>query len=235
MYAPAYAGLAFIRAFTDDQVTARAYADKALALDPALAEAHMVHGLIQQFFDWDWAGTESDYREAIELNPGYAEAHHELSMLLMRQKRFDEALREAQLSLYLAPTSTRFLNGVGEVNAYSGRVNDALAIADRILGADSTFSGGFYIRGIAYEQTGRLADAEKAWRDCLRVAPKGCDYANAKLGYVYAVTGRRAQALRVLDTLKAQLLLYMGIEPTFLPLHNEPRFQALLKKIGLPS
>ncbi len=276
-YAPAYAGLAFINAFTGDPDRARALAKRSLALDPKLAEAHMVHGLIRQFYDWDWAGTESAYREAIALNPGYAEAHHELSMLLMRQKRFDEALREAQLALYLAPTSARFLNGVGEVDAYSGRLNEALAIADRILSLDSTFSGGFYIKGIAFEQMGRLADAEKAWRTCLRVAPKGCDFAQAKLGYIYAATGRRAEAMRVLDTLKARLrnaegraatssvaldlatvyvglgdrsealnwveraveghvlLLYLGIEPAFRQLANEPRFQALLKKIGLPS
>jgi tetratricopeptide (TPR) repeat protein len=198
-------------------------------------------------------------------------------MLLMRQKRFDEALREAQLALYLAPTSVRFLNGVGEVNAYGGRLDDALAIADRILTADSSFSGGFYIKGIAFEQMGRLADAEQAWRRCLRVAPKGCDYARAQLGYIYAATGRRSQALQVLDTLKGQfqnakgrtatssvafdiatvyiglgdraealnwveraveghaLLLYLGIDPMFRSLANEPRFQAVLKKVGLPS
>jgi serine/threonine-protein kinase len=276
-YAPAYAGLAFINAFVGNQVRGRALAQKALALDPKLAEAHMVDGLIRQFYDWDWAGTERAYREAIALNPGYAEAHHELSMLLMRQKRFDEALREAQLALYLAPTSVRFLNGVGEVNAYGGRLDDALAIADRILTADSSFSGGFYIKGIAFEQMGRLADAEQAWRRCLRVAPKGCDYARAQLGYIYAATGRRSQALQVLDTLKGQfrnakgrtatssvafdiatvyiglgdraealnwveraveghaLLLYLGIDPMFRSLANEPRFQAVLKKVGLPS
>jgi TolB-like protein/Flp pilus assembly protein TadD len=277
-YAPAYAGLAFIHAFTGDQTQARAFARKALALDPKLAEAHMVDGVIRQFFDWDWTGTERAYREALALNPGYAEAHHELSMLFMRQKRFDEAVHEAQLALYLAPTSLRFLNGVGEVAAYGGRPSDALAIADRILASDSAaFSGGFYIKGIAFERMGRLADAEKAWRSCLRVAPKGCDFARANLGYIYAATGRRTHAIQVLDTLKGQLrkatdrsatssialdiatvyaglgnkaealdwlergveghalLLYLGIEPAFQSLANEPRFQALLKRIGLPT
>jgi TolB-like protein/tetratricopeptide (TPR) repeat protein len=271
-YAPAYAGLAFINAFAGDRARARALAERAVALDPKLAEAHMVQGLIRQFFDWDWVGSERAYREAIALNPGFAEAHHELSMLLMRRKQFDEALREAQAAVYLAPTSVRFLNGVGEVNAYGGRVEAALATADRILASDSTFSGAYYIQGIALKHAGRLDDAEKAWRNCIRVASKGCDLARAELGYVYAATGRRAQAIQVLDTLRAAfrdtkdvqrafdiaevyaglgeraealtwleravdahaLMLYLGIEPAFRSLHNEPRFQALLKTTGLP-
>jgi TolB-like protein/Tfp pilus assembly protein PilF len=272
-YAPAYAGLAFIHAFNNDQANARALAEKAIALDPKLAEAQMVRGMVRQFFDWDWP--ERAYREAIALNPGFAEAHHELSMMLMRLKRFDEALREARVAVYLAPTSTRFLNGVGEIGAFSGRLNDALAIADRILAADSTTyaSGGLYIRGMVFEQMGRLEDAEKAWRACVRIAPKGCNYANARIGYIYAVTGRRAQAMQVLTSLKEtaanakrpadagfgdiaivylglgdregalnwlqrsfdahELVLYLGIDPIYRPLHDEPRFQALLKRAGL--
>jgi tetratricopeptide (TPR) repeat protein len=232
--------------------------------------------LVRQFYDWDWPGTERAFRTAIDLNPGHAEAHHELSMVLMRQKRFDEALREAQLSLSLAPMSIRFLNGVGEVQAYSGHPDEALATADQIVAIDPNFPGAFYIRGTAFEYLGQLDGAEQAWRDCVRVAPVGCDYARGTLGYIYAMTGRRAQALKVLDTLNAELrdatgiaawnkmedvatvhiglgnraealtllervverhsqCLYYGIVPAFRSLQEEPRFQALLKKIGLPS
>ncbi|MBW8863292.1 MAG: tetratricopeptide repeat protein [Acidobacteria bacterium] len=251
--------------------------DKALALDPKLAEGHMVRGMVRQLFDWDWRGAESDYREAIALNRGYAEAHHELSMLLMRQKRFAEALREGQTALSIEPMSVRFLHGVGEVEAYSGRHAEALAIADQIIGIDSLISGSYYIRGIVFEQAGRLADAEQAARTCVRVAPIGCDWARARLGYIYAATGRRARALQVLDTLNTELrnakdkssiesksfdiaivqfglgnraeamtwleravsehvmMVYLGLDPAFRSLHDEPRFRALLRKVGLPS
>jgi len=275
-YAPAYAGLSLIQSFLGDDVQARALADKALALDPKLSDSHLAQGQVRQFFDWDWPGTERAFRTAIDLNPGHAEAHHELSMVLMRQKRFDEALREAQLSISLAPMSIRFLNGVGEVQAFGGHPDEALAIADQIIAIDPKFPGAYYIRGTAFEYLGRLDGAEQAWRDCIRVAPVGCDYARGTLGYIYAMTGRRAQALRVLDTLNAELrsatgtrardktetiaavhiglgnraealtlleqvvvghtqCLYWGIIPTYRPLRAEPRFQAMLRKIGLPS
>jgi tetratricopeptide (TPR) repeat protein len=227
--------------------------------------------MVRQFFDWDWRRAESDYREAIALNRGYAEAHHELSMLLMRQRRFAEALGEGRSALSIEPMSARFLNGIGEVEAFSGRHAEALAIADQIIAVDSVFTGSYYIRGIAFEQAGQLADAEQAW---LRAGPVGF---RAELGYVYARTGRRGQALRLLDTLITELrnakdkrsimntsyeiakvhvglgnraeamtwleraasqhveMLYLGIDPVLRSLHDEPRFQALLKKVGLPT
>ena len=275
-YAPAYAGLSLVVSSLGDGTRARALADKALALDPTLTESYLAQGLIRQFYDWDLPGTERAFRFAIDMNPGYAEAHHELSMVLMRLKRFDEALREAQISLSLAPMSIRFLNGVGEVQAFSGHPNDALATADQIIAIDPRFPGAYYIRGTAYEQLGQLEKAEKAWRECVRVSPMGCDFARSTLGYIYAKTGRRAQALKVLDTLNAELrratgtaawdqtlniatihlglgnraealtllervvenhgpALYFAIHPAFRSLHDEPRFQTLLKKIGLPS
>ena len=270
-FAAAYAGLAFIAVFGGDQVRARPLVDKALALDSKLAEGHMVRGMVRQFFDWNWSGAENDYREAIALNRAYAEAHHELSMLLMRQKRFPEALREGRSALSIEPMSARFLNGIGEVEAFSGRHAEALAVADQLIAVDSAFLGSYYIQGIAFEQAGRLADAEQAW---LRTNPVGF---RARLGYIYARTGRRKQALQVLDTLATELrnakdkisivnrsqdiaivhvglghrdeamtwleraaserveMLYLGIDPLFRSLHDEPRFQALLKKIGLPT
>jgi eukaryotic-like serine/threonine-protein kinase len=276
-YAPAYAGLANVYAFLDDSMRAHALAEKALTLDPNLAEAHTVLGLVRQFFDWDWSGAENAFRQAIRLNPGYAEAHHELSMVLMRQKQFGDALREARLTVYLSPVAVRFANGVAEVQVFAGQPVQALAIADRLLAEDSTFAGAHYVRGMAYEQMGRYEEATKAWVTCIRLAPLGCDQAHARLGYIYGLTGRRAFAMRVVDTLKAHLrdakarrvagaiavdvaivyiglgnklealnwleraaeghvqMLYLAVDPLYRSLYSEPRFRALLKKIGLPS
>jgi len=204
-YAPAYAGLAGIGAMTGDSLRARTSAEKAIQLDPTLAEAHMVRGMILQFFEWDWKASERAFREAIENNPGYAEAHHELSMLLERVKRFDEALHEGQLAVYLAPMSDRFVHGVGEVQVFSGHHKEALAIADRLLITDSTFGPAYQLRGWGYLQMGRYEEATKAWETCLRVAPVACDFGRSELGYIYGITGRRELARRVLDTLKARL------------------------------
>jgi TolB-like protein len=274
-YAPAYAGLAFIHTFEGDEAGGRRFADRAVRLDPQLADAQMVVGVIREFFDWDWPGAQSAFEDAIRSNPGHAEAHHELGMLLMRRKRFDEALREVQKALYLAPTSTRFENGIGEVYVFSGRYDEALGTARKLLAIDSSFIGGYYLRGLAYEQLGKPEEAVEAWQKCLRLAPVGCAFARARLAYIDAMAGRRAEALRVVDTLKARwqrekrrttaydvaenlaivyaglgerkealdwleratesgaFMLYTDIEPNYHSLRAEPRFQAVLKKLGL--
>ena len=201
-YAPAYSGLASLQAIAGDEAGARRSADKALALDPRLAEAHMVLGMIRQFFDWDWTGAESALREAIRLNPGHAEAHHELSMLLMRLKRFDEALREARYTVYLAPMSARFEQGVGEVHLFSGRSDEALGAASRAIAFDSTYTAPYFLQAYAYTQQGKLDHAAEVLAKCMALA---CgDHGRAILGYVYAVSGRRAEARQVVDTLSAR-------------------------------
>ena len=271
-YAPAWVGLAILQAFAGNEARAKSAAERARTLDPALADAHMALGLIRQYFDQDWAGAETAFREAIRLNPGHAEAHHELSMLLMRLKRFDEALREARHTVYLAPMSARFEHAVGEIQLFSGRYDEALVAADRSLAFDSAYTPPYMLQALAYVGQRRFEKAEQALAKC---NPRACgDFGLPLLGYIHAVRGERAEALRVVDTLKAlwekggtgrgfaggiaqvyaglgereralhwlerggehpATMIYVGIDPTFRSLHAEPRFQTLLKKLGLPD
>ena len=53
---------------------AREAAEKALALDPQLADAHLAMGRIQRSYDWDWAAADASFRKALDLEPGSAEA-----------------------------------------------------------------------------------------------------------------------------------------------------------------
>ncbi len=277
-YAPAYAGLASAHAFLGDRSRAELFATKALKLDSSLAETHVVLGLIRQFYYWDWAGAENAFRQAIGHNPGYAEAHHELSMLLMRQRRFDEAIREAQLTLYLAPMSARFMDAVAEIQIFRGRYDEALSAADKSLALDSSSGFPYLVQGVVYAEQARYEDAADALKTCMS---RGCpEDVSLYLAYISAVSGRRAEARKVLAVWEARWIrgsqgiggcplygfarvyaglgdrekalawleravatpgpfacspftVYVGIDPTFRSLHAEPRFQALLKKVGL--
>lgn len=269
-HAPAYAGLASVRFFSDDPAEARRLAEKAIELDPGLAEPHIVLGLVRQHYDFDWDGAEEAFRRAIQLDPGYAEARHELSMLLMRLKRFDEALREARHTLYLAPTSARFQHGLEEVFLFSGRYDEALAAAERALALGGYDLQAHGIRGAAYAKLGRYEEAVEALQKCVPVLG---DVAQGWLGNVYAAWGRRKEALELLEEMKSrrrngsdmggsttygialvyaglgereqaldwlertpkQALAYVAIDPSFRSLHGEPRFHALLKKVGLET
>jgi serine/threonine-protein kinase len=283
LYAAAFAGLASAYLGNSDTTRARAFAKKALAIDPTVADVHMVRGVIGQFLDWDFEGAESAFREAIRLNPGDAEAHHELSMLLSRVKKLDESLEESREAIASAPTIDRFMNGIGEVLAFSGdsvKHAEALAIANRLLSKDSTNGAARSLRAFAYQQMGRWDDATTAWAACVRrPGGGGCGAdAFARIGYIHGLMGRASEAKQILNTLKARVdprdrsgtqgdlamqlatvymglgereqtlswleraaelragfMLYLAIDPTFNPLHAEPRFHALLRRIGLPN
>jgi TolB-like protein/Flp pilus assembly protein TadD len=277
-FAAPYAGLASVYATMNDETRARALVDKALALDPKLAEAHVVRGTLFETFHWKLSEAERAYREAIANNPGFAEAHHELSMLLIRLRRFDEALQEGRQAVLYNPTSLRFINGVAEVQIYSGDETAVLATADSLLAKDSTYANAYQLKGFAYEVLEKWGDALNAWTECLRVTPTGCEYGRAHIGYIYGRSGRRDEARRILDTLLARVsaqdrarsqgalawdiatvylgigdraqaltwleratdahegyMLYLAADPTYKPLRGARRFEALLKKLGLPS
>jgi serine/threonine-protein kinase len=201
-YAPAYAGLAFEHTFNGDTALARWLIEKAVALDSTLAEAHMVRGVIRQFLAFDLAGAEDAFREAIRLKPGYAEAHLELSMLLMRRRRFDDALQEAQQAVYLAPMSARFEIGLAEVYLYSGRYDEALIAADRALSIDSSHAGSYLVRAYAYGEQRRYREAADAAMKCIAL---GWDVTGrAILGHIHARSGRRQAALQIVDSLQTR-------------------------------
>lgn len=79
--------------------------EKALVLNPNLAEAQMISGNIQVKYKWNVAEAESSYRRALELNPGLAQAHNFLAWNLIRQSRFTEAESEFRRAAELDPTS----------------------------------------------------------------------------------------------------------------------------------
>jgi serine/threonine-protein kinase len=270
-YAPAYAGLASVYAFAGDAARARELAERAIAMDPKLAEAHVVLGVIRQFEDWDWAGSDSAFRQAIRLDPGYPEAHHELSMLLVRRKRVDEAIAASQRALYLAPGSARFQSGLAEVYYNGGRYADAVRAAGDAQLLDPSWIVAVGVQAAAYGQLGKYEEAAAGLTKVTEQA--GGDVCFGELGWVYARSGQRERALDFRRACEAgsrkhgrldpawayaiaqvhagmgnreqalkwleraaeagHRLLYLAVDPTLVSLHAEPRFRALLTKVGL--
>jgi len=84
---------------------ARLTAQKAIELDPSSAEAHNSLGGIREFWDWDWAAAEKEYKRAIELNPNFVAGYQDYALFLALQGRFQQAVAEAQRSQDLDPLS----------------------------------------------------------------------------------------------------------------------------------
>src|SRR5258708_12462352 len=84
---------------------AKEAARRAVEIDDGLAEGHAWVGGIFKIEDWDWGGSEREYKRAIELNPNYATGHRMYAAFLAAVGRADEAMRESRLALDLDPFS----------------------------------------------------------------------------------------------------------------------------------
>jgi Tfp pilus assembly protein PilF len=147
-YARAYAGLADSYAllggystYPQKQFTPKAGAAalKALQLDDNLAEAHVSLALIAQNYDWDWKTAEQEYRQAIQLDPNYATAHHLFVEFLSYQGRFEESFEEIERARLLDPLSLIIASDEGAIYYYSRQYDRAIAEFRSVLYMDPTF------------------------------------------------------------------------------------------------
>ena len=110
-----------------------AAAIKALALDPSLAEPHSCLGFIKLFNDWDFAGAEAEFKQAISLNPNLARAHHGYSYYLVITERLDEAVNESERARDLDPFDYYVNDWLGQALYHARRYDEALAQMRRTL------------------------------------------------------------------------------------------------------
>ena len=174
---------------------------KALELDDSLAEAHSISGMIKFWFDWDWAGSESEFRRAIELNPNSADARRGYAHLLSNIGRHDEALREVERARELDPLSLITNTLQGQFLHFAGRDDEAVQRFERTFELDPNFwvarthLAYVFIRKKMYGQA--LTELGKA-----REQSRGNTTTIALTGYVLALSGERGQARGVLEELR---------------------------------
>ena len=174
-YPQAYAGLAdsyaLIGGYSGTSQSefipkARAAALRAIALDEKLPEAHAALALILQNYDWDWSGSEKEYRRSIELNPNYATAHHWYAEHLAFLGRFNEALEESERARQLDPLSLIIAADNGVILFYSRQYDRAITQFRSVRELDPYFPRSAMLRQV-YAQKGMLTEflaEEDQWR-----------------------------------------------------------------------
>jgi TolB-like protein/tetratricopeptide (TPR) repeat protein/predicted Ser/Thr protein kinase len=200
-FALAYAGLAdsWVALSTtpprESRPQAKSAALQALQLDDSLAEAHTALAMIKFVFDWDFAGAETSFKRALQLDPTHATAHHWYGLLLMSLGRFGDARGELGSAQEQDPLSLIIPTNLARVELFAR--NDALAIARlrRVLAVDPGFHWAHGFLSVALCRTGSMADAA-AEAEQASAKDDAADGAVWK-GYAYARAGRRADALRV--------------------------------------
>ena len=210
-YASAYSGLADVYSLLGsssyDALPPRVAMPKAkeaalmaVKLDDGLAEAHASLAYVLLAYDWDWPGAEKEFRRALELNPGYATAHHWYALYLLAQGRTDQALVEMKTALDREPLSLAINTGVGWCLYLARQYDQAAAQYRKTLEMDRNFVLAEIMLGMALERQGAYPDAIQAFKRALVTAPQST-FALARLGQTYAASGDRREARRILESL----------------------------------
>ena len=112
---------------------AKAAADRAIELDPNLAEAHLAVAMYQMYYEWDFAAAEQAFEQAIRISPSLVNAHYHLAWLLELYGRDDDAIRLGELTKELDPLSPFYSAWLAEQYRDAGRYDDAIAEAEATL------------------------------------------------------------------------------------------------------
>lgn len=229
-FAQAYAGLAdayvllpgySVTKSSETWPKGRAAAERALALDSTLAEAHATLAYGKFLFDWDWRAAEQGFRRAIALNPAYATAHHWYGDYLGGRGNLEGYLRELRRAQALDPLSRQIGTEVGRALYALRRNDEAVAQLQQVLRADPEFGGAHVNLGRVYIQQARVTEAIGEFQEAVKLRGR---YALdvAELAYAYAVAGQRSEARRLLVELEGRsrreyvppvvfAIVYMGL------------------------
>lgn len=207
---------------------------RALELDPSLADAHIELGrvlVIQGRYDAAIAAME----RARELDPMVAERHGNVAWAYWVARRYDDAIRLAQEAIVLDPTAPMAYQALGGAYVEKGRYTDAVAAFENGFAR----SGGNRLflphLGYAYARVGRTPEARRILTE-LQELYRSSLASPYFIAWTYLGLGERDSALSWLETTVKEghgHILFLTANPVWDPLRSEPRFQALLRKVGL--
>lgn len=205
-YAPAYAGLAdsynMLGAYgavpsAEALAKAKQAAERALQLDDSLAEAHNSLAFVKHRYEWDWVGSEREFKRAIELDPNYAPARQWYSSFLTSMGRSVEAIEEVRRCQDLAPLSLIANAHLAWVLYYARQYDLAIEQCHKILAIDPNFFAAHRYAGLAYGQLGKQREAIESLTKARELSGNS-PVVVAALAYAQAVGGNKQEARRLI-------------------------------------
>ena len=245
---------------------ARTMALKALELDNTLADAHVSLGLVEMFYDWDFAGASGEFRRAIELNPSHSFAHSNHSASLLASGQIDEAIAAAERAQRHDPFNLPIRVTLGEWLWVARRYQEAEQQLYGVLELDPSYSRALTPLAWTHEQCARFDEAISAYHRAgwfskeematFRAAlategPPGYwrrwlvklkdeslheRVSASQMAVVHAAVGEEDQAFEWLKRAyrdREGFLPFLGVNPRMDPLRKDPRFDDLLRRVGL--
>jgi len=243
---------------------------EALNLDDTLAEAHTSLGWVLLCYEWDWERAESEFKQAIKLNPNYATAHHWYSVFLFAVGRFDDSIVEIKRAQKLDPRSNIINTCVGWSYYHKRQYDQAIEAFQNTLLIDEGFWYAHWGLAATYLQKGMYKEALAENRKAKDSYKDWQPLIESFIGTVYARMGSRDDAQQVLNNLlerpkqeyvpptyiadiyfalkennqgfewlekaykkRDPHLTWLKVNPFYDSVRSDPRFGAMLKKMGL--
>ncbi|MEE8366860.1 MAG: tetratricopeptide repeat protein [Thermoanaerobaculia bacterium] len=248
---------------TEGNAQARQAAKRAIELDPNLAEAYTALGFIKMVYDWDWEGADAAIQQALDLGPGSAKAIENAANLAATLGRFDKALALGRRAVALDPLSADAYRALGLSAFYSGRLEEAEKAFRKALELNPQRVWHHVRVGWVLLEQGRLQEAlqemeqsnfrllrnfglaltyhamgrqEEANAALTELVEEGEGLLDFQIASVYAYRDEVDLAFqwlnRAYETRDAGLASALGY-PYFRKLHDDPRWEAFLKKMKL--
>jgi serine/threonine-protein kinase len=243
--------------------------ERALELDPGLADAHARKALLTYLYDWDWARAGQEFAHAMSLDPQHTPTLHWYSMYLAAMGRHDESLWVINRAVRAEPESEYVNVQLGRCFYFAGRYDDAIQHLVAAIEMEPGSVDNAVTLARVYLSQGRNADAARLIEGCVQRAGRA-PILLAFLGQAYAACGRRDDALALLAELgvasetryipasyqasvltrlgdldegfrfwdlalqqRSGWLTFLRVEPLWREVASDPRYTALLQKLGL--
>jgi DNA-binding winged helix-turn-helix (wHTH) protein/tetratricopeptide (TPR) repeat protein len=208
-YALAYAGIAdaycalshFYVDPNEAMPQARAAAERALEIDDSLPEAHLALGLVEMWYERNWAEAERRFKRAIELNEGFAAAYQWDGYLMVALGRFEEGIAKQKRAHDLDPLSHLIALMIGWSYYFERRYDEAVTQFESLVELEPALYLGYWGLGWTFDRMGEHENAIAHFQTALRLSDRGTE-SLAGLGHTYAVMGRKKEAEELLAELE---------------------------------
>jgi serine/threonine protein kinase/Tfp pilus assembly protein PilF len=193
---------------------ARQAVEKALELDPSLAEAHASMGNVFLVFEWNFAAAEREFRRAIDLNPNYPYAHQWYAELLYGTGRYEDSISEVRKAVELEPFAPILQANLGISLMFARRFSEAEQEFRKTFEMSPTYPFAHYAHAQLLLRENKFDEAVAEMEYAVHAIPES-SYYRAYLGYVLAKDGKTEEARKILGELieeaKTKYVSWLGI------------------------
>jgi TolB-like protein/DNA-binding winged helix-turn-helix (wHTH) protein/Tfp pilus assembly protein PilF len=242
-YAQAYAGLADsynqlgtvmigVMPPSEARRTGEAAARKGLEIDNEVAEAHAALGY-ENFFNWNWASAEEEFKRSIQLNPNYATAHSHYGLYLVARERIDEGIAEINRAEELDPLSLSISSSRGFLLLNARRYEEAIEQQRRVIAIDPNHYQAHWFLALTYLANGQIDRAIATSEKAVAIS-NHAPAAVGVLGMAYGAGGRKREANQLANELlqleKERYVSPMAFVYVYIGLGDKDRAFAWLEK-----